>query len=139
MTGKKADYLENIQSNILRIRKEKGLSQRQVADRAGVQQNQLSRLESQSYDPRISAIYKASEALEVPIQELFRIHDPSNLEADQLIARIFEMEDGSRKPLLKVIEAYLKNYEATVNFRTPPEERMRQLEETIKLKESEKG
>lgn len=135
MEEKKADYLANIQGNIYRIRKEKGLSQSQVAERAGMKQNQFSRLESHDYDPRISAIYRASKALDIPIQELFRIPNPSDLEANQLIARIFQLDTESREALLKVITGYLSHCEQTRNIHPDSEKRIRELQ-TLQEKRS---
>ena len=54
----------DIRGGLKTIRKKAGLSQRVVSERTGIQQAQLSRIENQSADPRLSSIVALSRALE---------------------------------------------------------------------------
>ena len=48
---------------LLRIRKEKGLSQEALAGEAGLQRKYISLLEKAEYQPKISTVFKLAEAL----------------------------------------------------------------------------
>jgi len=50
---------------LLRIRKERGLSQEALAAEAGLQRKYISLLERAEYQPKISTVFKVAEALGV--------------------------------------------------------------------------
>ncbi len=54
----------NIIESIIRKRLEKGLSQKQLAERMGTKQSALSRLESGNYNPSLAFLKKVASALE---------------------------------------------------------------------------
>jgi transcriptional regulator with XRE-family HTH domain len=51
--------------NVRRIRREKGLSQEQLAERSGFSQQYISGLESGHRNPTIVSLYELAQALEV--------------------------------------------------------------------------
>ena len=53
-----------------RIRAQRGLSQEQLADTAGVSRQYLSRLEIGRHDPSVSTMVKLAKALKVKVAEL---------------------------------------------------------------------
>ena len=55
---------------IKRLRRERGLTQQQLAVKAGVSLGYLSRLEVDMHDPRLSTLRKLAKALGVPVTEL---------------------------------------------------------------------
>ena len=52
---------------IIRKRLEKGMSQKQLADKMGTQQSALSRLESGNYNPSLAFLKKVATALETTV------------------------------------------------------------------------
>lgn len=62
----------NIGERIKRYRKEKGMTQEEVADRAGVTAASVSRWESGAWDPTFRDVEKIAEALGVAMEELTR-------------------------------------------------------------------
>ncbi|GEM_PF-976135 len=128
----KERYLVILQENLRRIRKQRGLTQTEAGERAGMPQNQFSHLEVADFDPRINAIYRVSQALEVPLYELFRDPGLDDASTREVLNRVLEMEASEREPLMKIIEAYLQQYQAKHGYDTPTRERMRELEEARK-------
>ncbi|WP_052292893.1 helix-turn-helix domain-containing protein [Desulfofarcimen acetoxidans] len=55
-------------AQIVKARKQRGLSQQEVADRAGVTQQVVSRLENRSHSPNLKNLVKITNALELKIQ-----------------------------------------------------------------------
>ena len=127
--AEKEQYLVILQENLRRIRKQRGLTQTEAGERAGMPQNQFSHLEVADFDPRISAIYRVSQALEVPLYELFRDPSLDDASVQEVLQRVMEMEATEREPLMKIIEAYLQQYRAKHGYDTPTRERMKELKE----------
>lgn len=127
MGGQKPKYLRIFQENLARIRKQSGLSQEEVGLRIGMKQTQYSKLEVADLDPRLSTIDRASGALDIPLHELFREENPQNLSAENLLLRVLEIEPEAREPLLKVIEGYLRHYEANRGVHPHAAERRAEL------------
>lgn len=59
------DMRKLVGRNAARIRKERGLTQEQLAERSGLSQQYLSGLEQGRRNPTIVTIYELAEALEV--------------------------------------------------------------------------
>lgn len=53
------------------IRKEKGISQEELAHRSEITLSQIARIETVRTNPTVSTIFKITRALEVPLKELF--------------------------------------------------------------------
>lgn len=53
----------DIAKEIVRLRIEKGITQKQLADRCGIQQSNISRLEKGIYNPSVHLLNKIAEAL----------------------------------------------------------------------------
>ena len=60
------DMRKLVGGNTARIRKEKGLTQEQLADRSGLSQQYISGLERGQRNPTILTIYEIAVALDVP-------------------------------------------------------------------------
>lgn len=60
-------------SKRIRIERERrGLSQQQLADRAGISRGYLARLETARQDPTVSTVEKIARALRIKLAYLFR-------------------------------------------------------------------
>jgi DNA-binding XRE family transcriptional regulator len=74
-TPEKVETRSNwIGNKIREIREDKGLSQTKLADKSGLRQPQISRLEAGIHSPSFKTLEKIAKALDVTIGEL----DPSN-------------------------------------------------------------
>ena len=67
---KKTQLLNDIGQRIKRIRKEKSISQQDLANMCEFEKARMSRLESGNANPTVVTLYKISKALDVHISEL---------------------------------------------------------------------
>ena len=58
--------------NVRRMRREKGLSQQELADLAGVGQDSISAIETGKHEPHPRTLRKLAEALDVEVADFFR-------------------------------------------------------------------
>lgn len=67
-------YYNVIRRNIKKIRKKKGLTQKQLATRAGITMNYLAKIESEKMQRSFTVLIlgKIADALEVDISEFFK-------------------------------------------------------------------
>ena len=71
-----AKYYKNfiqIGLNIMRYRKEQGLSQDELAAIMGYSRNQLQRVETATAAPSLAMLYEISEALNIPMEKLLKL------------------------------------------------------------------
>jgi transcriptional regulator with XRE-family HTH domain len=66
------DYIQ-IGLNIMRYRKEQGLTQEQLADLAGYSRNHIQRVETASVKPTVGLLLDVSNVLHVPLERLMEI------------------------------------------------------------------
>jgi transcriptional regulator with XRE-family HTH domain len=66
------DPLETFTGNLRRARKERGLSQEAVGDRAEMTQSQYGRIERGEVDPSIKTLARLAKAIGVTASELLR-------------------------------------------------------------------
>ena len=66
------DYIQ-IGLNIMRCRKEQGLTQEQLAELTGYSQNHIQRVETAVSKPTVGLLLDVSAALNVPLTELLEI------------------------------------------------------------------
>jgi len=71
-------------NNIAQLRKSKGLTQEELAEKAGVTVRTIQRMESNETLPRAYTLKKMAEALEVSLQELQKHDQPDVAAASQL-------------------------------------------------------
>ncbi len=60
--------------NIMRCRKEQGLTQEQLAESTGYSRQQIQRVETANAAPTLAILFDISEALHVPVERLLEIH-----------------------------------------------------------------
>jgi len=56
--------LYEIKTQVIRLRIEKGLSQKELAEKIGIKQSAISRLENGDYNPSVELLSKIAEALD---------------------------------------------------------------------------
>ena len=67
---KDKDYLKRLAINIKKIRKERGMTQTDLAYSCGFEKQNMQRIESGKTSPTLKTLLKISEALEVDIKDL---------------------------------------------------------------------
>ncbi|MFW6016507.1 MAG: helix-turn-helix transcriptional regulator, partial [bacterium] len=55
--------LYNIKSQIIKLREEQGISQKELAEKIGTKQSAISRLENNDYNPSVELLDKVAHAL----------------------------------------------------------------------------
>ena len=62
---------ERISANVRRLRRRAGLTQHELAEKAGISRATLARIEAEESDPAASTLRKLAAALEVTVSDLF--------------------------------------------------------------------
>lgn len=70
MLSKKA-FAEKVGKNIKRLREKRGLSQEELAHKAGLYRTYMGHLENARYSPSAYILYKLAKILKIKISEFF--------------------------------------------------------------------
>jgi transcriptional regulator with XRE-family HTH domain len=65
------DPLDVFAANVRRLREEKGLTQEQLADAAGLHLNHVSKIENRLREPKVRTISKLAHGLDVSVGPMF--------------------------------------------------------------------
>lgn len=92
------DIVKEFGAKIVEIRKKQGLKRDDLADRCGINPNQLGRLERGEGNPRLATIFRVSAGLGVGLRDLFeRRANARSLSAEEVaraeIAKILRRSD----------------------------------------------
>ncbi|MEH6823005.1 MAG: cupin domain-containing protein [Motiliproteus sp.] len=91
------------------LRKLKGLSQRELAKRAGVTNSTISMIEKNGVSPSVSSLKKVLAGIPISIGDFFTL-DLDNIEPDQVVFPHAEQPDvGANNVSLKLVGATLKD------------------------------
>ena len=69
--------LEAFGSQLRKIRKEKGLTQKQLAFEAGMSFTQIIRIEKAQINPTLSTVFSIARTLDIPLNVLFNFELPA--------------------------------------------------------------
>ena len=75
MNGKYFDTWLGIGLNILHYRKERGMTQMQLAEKADVSRNYIQRIETDAASCTVNTLIDIADALEIPLKKLFEFRD----------------------------------------------------------------
>lgn len=99
---------------IRKLRKSRGWTQDELAERAGMNGRHLSRFETGQLEPPLRTLRRIAEAFEVPVEELTEenpqerlatlVPDPELLEQFQVLSR---MDEEDRKAVKRVLSAVI--------------------------------
>ncbi len=67
----KESFLKKLGSHIIQLRKQRGLSQSELANKCGKDPQSLERVENGKTNPSSFYLYELSKALNIPIKDLF--------------------------------------------------------------------
>lgn len=101
-------------TKIKEIRKQKGLTQKQLGDLCGMADSAIRRYENGNANPKIETLKKIAAALEVPVSELFSIPLIKPREAERKIAEeaeqiIDELEKDTTRMLdIEILQNFRK-------------------------------
>lgn len=92
---------------IRKLRKEKGLTQEQLAELVGVEPRHISRVEGGYSSPSVERLAVMADVLEVPIKELFNFMQLSDSEIRlrELETSIKGMSEEYQKIVFKIVRA----------------------------------
>ena len=120
MPSKKKSLLPEIDpyigAIISRVRKEKGLTQIQLAEKAGISQQQLSHYENGKLHISAEMISRLSSILEVSSDRILGLDVDSvnkevSLKISRRMNRIENLPESEQRALLKTIDIYLRGSE----------------------------
>lgn len=98
----------SIDDNLKRLRRDKGWTQGELAEKCGIRLGQISKIERNDTDPKLSTIYALTTALNCTPNSL--LLDVSNTSIDPLIEmaleRVKNLPDEDKDHLLAVIDKY---------------------------------
>ncbi|XID90457.1 helix-turn-helix domain-containing protein [Paenibacillaceae bacterium WGS1546] len=89
------DFIKLLGERIRYIRKERGLSQEQLGEKAGLSEKYIGQVERGEKNLTIDSLYKISRGLSLALEELFRSLDPTDREDD--LERLLSMLDKRPK------------------------------------------
>lgn len=81
-----SDVVKRVGDRIRHIRKEKGLSQEQLAERAGLHNNYVGQVERGEKNLTIETLEKIVSGLDISLEEMFRFLDP--MEQQDVLGRL---------------------------------------------------
>jgi len=95
-------------NNLRRIRKEKGLSQTQLSEMAGIRVAHISKLENDDGDPKLSTLYKLMGALQCSADGLLMDKDNVGLSSvlKVMMERIDSFPEEDKKTVIRMIHYY---------------------------------
>ncbi|QMU63589.1 MAG: helix-turn-helix domain-containing protein [Flavobacteriaceae bacterium] len=94
--------------NIKRIRKEKGLTQQDVADGAEMLVPTYSRLERGGTNPNLSSIVRIADALGVSVIELFQSSDIKDRSVAQKVEMINELSEYNKNVINIMLDTVIE-------------------------------
>ena len=102
--------LQSFKGNRIRlIRKEKGLSQQQLSEKAGVGIDYISNLETKGSNIKIDTLEKILKALNITPSELFESRISSkNPQLEGLANQLAELPETSQEQLLEAFQLLIK-------------------------------
>lgn len=94
--------------NINRLRRDKGWTQGDLADKSGIRVGHISKLERNETDPKLDTIYKLMQALDCSPNALLRDIDKTPLDGlmEMVLERVQQLPDDDKRHLLDVIDKY---------------------------------
>lgn len=94
--------------NLKRLRRDKGLSQSELADMTGIKTTHISRLESENSDPKLSTIYKLMSALECSSDALLMDGEKIGINGvlQVTLERAISLPEMSKRAIIEVVDKY---------------------------------
>ena len=92
-------------TTIMSKRKRKGLSQAELAERLGIEQHSLSRIERGIFSPKLSRLQSIAHALDCSVAELFsNVESPTIVHAETIADLIEDIDPELQKLIVELVE-----------------------------------
>lgn len=100
-----ADICYLVGTTIMSKRKRKGLSQAELAERLGIEQHSLSRIERGIFSPKLSRLQSIADALDCSVAELFsNVESPTRFHAEIIADLIDNIDPDLQKIIVELVE-----------------------------------
>lgn len=99
----------DIGPGITKIRKEKHLTQIQLAERAGIDQSSLSRIELQQKGLRLETLNNIAKAMSVTMQDIQDAADNLTPTVRELRSRVSTLTDEQADEILRIMDITIKD------------------------------
>ena len=119
-------------ANVKRIRKEKGMSQQNVADGADMLVPTYSRLERGGSNPSLASIVRIAHALDVPVVELFQSSDIKDRSVAQKLEMINEMSEVNKSVVTILLDSFIEKDRLEKSQEVQMKKRLEELDEARK-------
>lgn len=98
----------SIGENLKRLRRDKGWTQGELASNCGIRLGQISKIERNETDPKLSTIYALTQALECTPNSLLMDVSKTSLDAlmEMALERVQKLPEEDKDHLLAVIDKY---------------------------------
>jgi XRE family transcriptional regulator, regulator of sulfur utilization len=108
-----SELMKIIGDRLRNVRKERGLSQEELADRAGLHFTFVGKVERGEQNATLETIEKMTSSLGISLEQLFRYIDPATEETDnyilmQIINKLQGRSIEEQRKVLKTIELWLE-------------------------------
>ena len=94
---------QEIGKNIVQLRKEHGLSQRELAERAGITHSAISSIENAKVSPSVSSLQKIVNVFSLSLSEFFTFEKPASDEVKVVVTPDDLVEMGSESVSMKLV------------------------------------
>lgn len=115
-------------NNIKHFRALKSLSQLDLAERAGIGQTTLSRLENGKVEPGLGSVEKIAKGLDISPSELFSDPDSDNVSLKEKLERIESLGEYDQKIIEAILESYLEKNRLAGLLEMKMKKRLEELE-----------
>ena len=102
-----------VRANMKRIRKQKGMTQRQVASAMNSPVSHYNRIELGHITPSIPSLTKIAHALQIQVVQLFEEWDTSKISLADKIKRIEALPESERKMIEQVVQMALEKHQSS--------------------------
>ena len=110
--------MENLGGRLRELRKQKGISQRELAARSGLTNGMISLMETNKVNPTVASLLKVLNAISVPVAEFFESEPPDH---KQVFFHPDELPDiGSSNVVLKLVGGEVAGRQFAVLHETYP-------------------
>ncbi|WP_290525745.1 helix-turn-helix transcriptional regulator [Alcanivorax sp.] len=104
------DPKKQIGERISLLRRSRGMTQNELAEKVSLDGRHISRLETGKYFPSLDTLVSMAEAMEIPLQEFFLF--PTEESEHQMREAMVEIAHQAPVPLIKEILSFARNQSA---------------------------
>jgi transcriptional regulator with XRE-family HTH domain len=123
---------ELLSENLKAIRKDKKLSQQDIADRSGILASTYSRIETMKVTPSIETVERIANAIDVPIVELFQSREITDKSIIQKLQIINNLSEYNRNVVEILLDSIIEKDKLEKILEVKMKTRLKELEKARK-------